>query len=250
MLSSRILKGGALLTDSRILVEQWDLAADSVTNLARLVDQNLLAKRSATRAHDVVNGVLRQRLVDPGTHVIAALKELVRHPRAFTEACYFEATRADALLGAFAEGPLWFWFNEGRIGVSLAETENWLAKLTSEGVLPDWTDQVRTRAAQGLLATTRDFGILKGAVRKEFASPSLSPSGFAYVAFRLHEQGVVARGLAVSPVWRRWLLRPDEVEHLFAEIAHLGVLRRSQAGSVVRFDWELPSLVEVAHAVA
>lgn len=250
MMSARILKGGALLTDSRILVEQWDPTAGSAANLVRLVDENLMAKRSAARARDVITGVLRQRLVDPGPHVIAALKELVDHPRAFTEACYFEACRADALLAAFAEGPLWAWFNEGRVGVSLADTESWLAKLISDGKLPDWSDQVRTRAAQGLLATTRDFGVLRGAVRKEFAPPSLSPAGFAFVAFRLHEQGLVAHGLSSSLVWRRWLLQADEVERLFAEVAHLGVLRRSQAGSVARIDWELSSLVEVARAVA
>jgi hypothetical protein len=244
------MKGGALLTDSRILVDQWDLAQDTATNFSRVLDENLLAKRSNMRAHDVVSRVLSQRFVEPGPHVIAALKELVRHPRAFTEACYFEASRSDGLLAAFAEGPLWQWFNEGRIGVGVAETETWLAKLAGDGEAPDWSEQVRTRVARGLLAAVRDFGMLRGAVLKEFAPPSMSPSGFAYVAFRLHEHGVVARGLITSSVWKRWRLQPDEVEHLFAEAAHLGVLRKSQAGTVVRVDWELPSLVEVARAVA
>ena len=37
------------------------------------------------------------------------------------------------------------------------------------------------KVARGLLAALRDFGILSGAVRKEFASPSLSIAGFGYV---------------------------------------------------------------------
>jgi hypothetical protein len=249
MLSSRILKGGALQAESRILVEQWDLTLDDASNLSHLVGGNLLAKRSLARAQDVAN-VLRRRLVEPGPHVIAALKELVDHPRAFTEACFFEATRADALLAAYAEGPLWQWYTEGHLSVSVTDTETWLHHLTSKGDLPRWSDQVRSRAARGLLATTRDFGILRGAAHKEFATPSLSPSGFAYIAFRLHEQGIVARGLTRNPAWRRWLMGDDEVERLFAEAAHLGVLRQSQAGSVVRIDWELQSLIEVARAVA
>jgi hypothetical protein len=249
MLSSRILKGGALLSESRILVEAWDLSEADRANLDHLVQENLLAKRSPGRTRDVAK-LLRQRLVAPGPQVIAALKELVDHPTAFREACYFEATRADGLLAAYAEGPLWAWYEEGRRRVTTEDTEGWLAALVGRRELPGWSDTVRSRVAQGLLATTRDFGILRGAVRKEFAPPSLSPSGFAYVAFRLHEQGAVARGLTRNPVWRRWLLDADEVEQLFAEAAHLGVLRHDQAGSVVRIDWELPSLVEVAHAVA
>ena len=250
MLSSRIMKGGALLNESRILVEQWDLSAEPSINLSRIVDENLLAKKSTMRSHDVVSRVLSQRFVEPGAHVIAALKQLTGHARAFTEACYFESTRSDQLLAAFVEGPLWQWSTEGRIGVAVVDTESWLAKLASNGELPDWSVEVRTRVARGLLAALRDFGVLKGATRKEFATPSLSPSGFAYVAFRLREQGVVARGLTTSPVWRHWRLQADEIEHLFAETAHLGVLRKSQVGTVVRIDWELESLVEVARAVA
>lgn len=249
MLTSRILKGGALLGESRILVESWDHGQSVSANLASASTSNILAKRSATRSKDVL-AVLRQRLIEPGTHVLAALHALVDHPRAFREACYFEATRADALLAAFAEHALWESYQAGRVGVSPDDIVKWLRNLSANKCLPAWSDEVFTRAAQGLLATTRDFGILRGAVRKEFAGPSLSAAGFAYVAFRLHEQGTVARGIGASPVWHRWMLSSGDVEHLFGEVSTLGVLRRSQAGSVVRIDWELPSLVEVARAVA
>jgi hypothetical protein len=250
MFSARILKGGALLDESRILVEHWDPGVAPEANLFRLLEDNGLAKRSRMRAHDVLYTVLRPRFVEPGPHVIPALRQLVGHPRAFSEACYFEASRADSLLGAFAESPLWNWFQAGRVGVTLEETVSWLDALIAGELLPTWSDQVRTRAAQGLLATTRDFGVLRGAVRKELAPPRLSPAGFAYVAFRMHEEGITARGLAESHVWRRWLLGPGEVAQLLAEVAHLGVLRHSRAGSVVRVDWEKANLLEVARAVA
>jgi hypothetical protein len=93
MLTSNILKGGALLDDARRLVEVWDLNEDAAWNLDRIAEENLLAKRSRARAEAVLQRVLRPRLVEPGPQVIAAMKQLRTSPRGFAEAYYFEATR-------------------------------------------------------------------------------------------------------------------------------------------------------------
>lgn len=250
MFTSRIQKGGALLAESRVLVEEWDLSLTPGSNLDNLEDRNVFAKRSISRTHDILREVLRPRFVEPGPQVIPALRPLAPHPRPFAEACYFEAARADALLAALGEGPLWAWYQAGRIDVQTEDVLEWLGGLHHRGAVPDWSTSVSERVAQGLLAAVRDFGVLTGVTRKRFASPRLTPAGFAYVAFRLHEGGATARGLVNSAVWRRWLLGPDDVVQLLAELAHLGILRHSRAGSVARLDWEMDSLLEVARAVA
>jgi Putative inner membrane protein (DUF1819) len=249
-LTSNIQKGGALLDDCRRVVEAWENDRTPEENLARIADENLLAKASRARTEDVLLRVIRPRLVAPGRHVIPALKGLLTEPRAFTEACYYEAARDDSLLAAFAEGPLWSWWQAGRVGVGIDDVTSWLGALAKEGRIPAWSDSVRTKAARGLLAALRDFGVLRGATRKEIAPPAMSPQGFAYVAWREHEQGASSRALATSRVWRRWLLEPDRVADLFAHAARLGVLRFSSAGSAVRVDWLTGSLAEVTGAAA
>ena len=250
MLTSNILKGGALLDDARRLIDVWDLGEDTTWNLRRIGEENLLAKPSHARAEDVLKRVLRPRLVEPGPQVIEALKELRSSPRGFVEAYYYEATRDDGLLAACAEGPLYEWWEAGRISVDVNEVAAWLGKLSADGETPSWADGTRIEVARHLLAALRDFGILTGAVRKEFSRSSLSIAGFSYVAFRLHETGASSRTLQASPVWRRWLLDQGRVTELFQEAARNGLLRYSSAGSVVRVDWLQESLSEVARAVA
>jgi Putative inner membrane protein (DUF1819) len=228
----------------------WDQREDPAWNLDRIADENLLAKPSRARAEDVLRRVLRPRLVEPGPQVIAAMKELLLSPRSFVEAYYLEATRDDDLLAAFAEGPLFEWWGTGRVAVNVNEVVIWLADLAAQGNAPPWTDTIRIKVARGLLAALRDFGILTGTVRKEFAGRSLSIAGFAYVAFRLHETGASSRALLASPVWRRWLLDQGRVTELFHEAARNGLLRYSSAGSAVRVDWLQESLSEVVRAVA
>lgn len=248
--TSNIQKGGALLDDARRVVEVWDVDQDADTNLSRISEQNLLAKPSRARADDVLLRVLRPRLVEPGPQVIAALKQLLPSPRGFADAYYFEATRDDALLAAFAEGPLFEWWERGRVGVDVDSVSVWLADLSARGQTPPWTETIRTKVARGLLAALRDFGILTGAVRKEFAPPSLGIAGFGYVAFRLHQDGASSRALFASPVWRRWLLDTPRVRELFHEAERQGLLRYSSAGSAVRVDWLQDTLSEVVCAVA
>ncbi len=250
MLTSNILKGGALIDDARRLVEVWDLSEDPAWNLRHVSDQNLLAKPSRARADAVLQRVLRPRLVEPGPQVITALRELWSSPRGFVEAYYFESTRADGLLAAFAEGPLFTWWEAGRITVDVDEVAAWLADLAAKGETPSWGDKTRIEVARHLLAALRDFGILAGAVRKEFSRPTLSNAGFSYVAFRLHENGASSRALLASSVWRRWLLDSARVTELFHEAARNGLLRFSSAGSSVRVDWLEHSLPEVARVVA
>jgi hypothetical protein len=111
-----IQKGGALLQDSRRLIEAWDLEATADENLDRIASANLLGKTTRRRLDDVLMRILRPRLVAPGPQIIAAMKQLLGHDRALTEALYFEASTDDALLAAFAEGPLYDWYDAGRGG--------------------------------------------------------------------------------------------------------------------------------------
>lgn len=245
-----IQKGGALLDDSRRVVEVWDPALGADANLERIRHENLLGKPSQARADDVLQRIIAPRLVAPGPHLIPALRAFLADPRAFREACYYEASRDEPLLAAFAEEHLYGLWESGRIGVSITDATKWLEDQQQHGRTPQWTDVVRTKVARGLLAALRDFGILIGARTKDIAPPGITARGFSYVAWRLHEQGASSRALVSSPVWRRWLLEPARVHDLLTQASRLGILTVATAGSAVRIDWTATTLAEVTGAAA
>lgn len=245
-----IQKGGALLEDSRRLVEAWDLSDSPEENLERIASANLLGKATRRRADDILMRILRPRLVSAGPQVMEALKELLGHDRALTEALYFEAANDDALLAAFAEGPLFDWYEAGRTGVAIDDVTNWLASEWANGRAPDWSPTVRTKVGRGLLAALRDFGVLDGAVKKSFAAPRMSLAGFCYVAYRLHEGGASSRRVAENRVWRRWLLDSGHIEDLFAQASRADVLSYGSVGSTIRIDWHVHRLEEAVRVAA
>jgi hypothetical protein len=245
-LDTRIIKGGALLYDTRRFLEAWDQKLGPEENLDRLRRSGALGKRSGKRSADVL-AVLRQRFVEPDGTVIATLRLLLGDPRAFREACYYEAARAHALLAAFVEEALFAWQQAGRTQVTVADAVAWLG---SGDRTPSWTEPTRLRVAQGLFSALRDFGLLEGAVRKRIAPPRLSMRGFAYVAVRERDQHRSGRSLLQAAVWRRYLLAPEHVRALFLEADRLKVLRFAEAGTAIRIDWLIANLEEVPRVVA
>ncbi len=243
---TRIIKGGALLDDTRRFLEAWDPTLGPKENLDRLRRTGALGKRSRSRAADVL-AILRQRFTEPGPTVIATLRLLASDTRGFREACYYEASRAHPLLAAFTEQALFAWREAGRAEVTIADTVAWLA--AGDRTTP-WTDPTRLRVAQGLLSALRDFGILEGAVRKRIAPPRLSMRGFAYVAVRERDRHQSGRSLLLAPVWRRYLLTAEHVRSLFMEADRLKVLRFAEAGTAIRIDWLIRSLEEVPGVIA
>lgn len=250
-LSSNIVKGGALIDDTTRFVLAWDHSLTPGQNLDRVVKENLLGLPSRSRASDIACYAFAPRFVRPGPEVVKALRTLLPNRPSFVDACYYEATRADALLARFAQEAMMGWYAEGRRQIDVGIVRDWLSDIAVAGIIPIWADTLTQRVAQGLIATLRDFGRLHGArrsQRKEIVQPGTSIGGFAYVAYRLHQQGESSRAILSSEVWTRWLLNSEQVDELMHRLASLGIVYYSVAGSVLRIDWRVESLQEIADA--
>lgn len=252
-LSPNIVKGGALLNDTVQFMLAWNHSLTPKQNLDRVVKENLLGLPSRSRAADIASYAFAPRFVKPGPEVTKALQSLLQNRPSFVDACYYEATRADALLARFAQEAIMGWYAEGRRQIDVGTVRDWLSDIAIAGIISIWSDTLTQRVAQGLIATLRDFGRLHGAQRshrKEIVQPGMSIGGFAYVAYRLHQQGKSSRAILSSEVWKRWLLNSDQVDELMHRLASIGIVYYSVAGSVLRIDWRVESLQEIADATA
>jgi Putative inner membrane protein (DUF1819) len=237
-ITARIIKGGALLDDSRRFVETWNLGSSADENLRDFRLENLLHKRSRSRAEDTV-AILRQRFVNPGEEVIPALKALLPYARSFTEACYFEAARSDDLLAHVAGDVLYE--RRGRTGtaINVDQVERDLLDGPAGTTMSEWGQSTRARVLQGILSALRDFGILEGRARKYLARPHLSAKGIAYVLGRLRDLEDSSHDIVTSRAWRWWFYDERDIRAALLGADRDGVIRFAQAGSAVRIDWHV-----------
>jgi hypothetical protein len=250
--SSKIIKAGALIADTKALLSAWDPGLPVRENLHRVLRQNLLGKSSRSRAEDIL-AIFKQRYLAEET-VARALATLVRHKcngNTLERIFYFHAVRADSLLHDTVTELLVPHWSRGTAEINIREIELALRKWVKEGRTSSaWSDYTIRRVTQGVLSTLRDFGVLQGAVNKRLAPVYLSVQAFSYIAFYLKQHQPSGTKLIDLVDWRLFFLPREGVERFLLEAHQHGLLEYHVAGSVTRLTFPVSTLEEYANVLA
>jgi hypothetical protein len=250
--SSRIIKAGALLADTKTLLAHWDPGISISDNLGRVRRENLFGKASRSRVEDIL-AIFRQRYLGEES-VARALIALVKPPfpgAALDRILYFHAARSDRLLRDTVVDILVPMKARGIAEIDVMDLQRVLTAWVAEGrTAGRWSESTTTRVAQGLLSTLRDFGVLQGEVRKRIAPAYLPVEALAYVAFCLKQQQPSGARLIDSPDWTLFFLPREGVERFLFEAHQRGLLEYHAAGSVTRLGFPAANLEEYAHVLA
>ena len=250
--TSKIIKAGALLTDTKTLLANWNETLSVQENLSLFRQENIFGKASRSRVEDILN-IFRQRyLVSPS--VTRALIVLVKNrfpSEGLDRLLYFHSAESDRLLHDTVTDILANLRMQGRSEISLEDAQTALKRWVSEGkTVGKWSDYTILRVARGLLSTLRDFGVLQGAANKRLATVYLPVESFAYVAFYLRQFQPSGERLIQDPEWRLFFLSHDLVENFFMEAHQRSLLEYHAAGSVIRITFPTESLEEYAGVIS
>jgi hypothetical protein len=250
--SSKIIKAGALLTDTKLLLRQWHEGLDVQSNLDKVREYNLFGKASRSRAEDILSVFKQRYLKDPD--VLRALVTLTKGgmpAESLDRILYFQAARSDPLLHDLVTEVLADWTARSDREVRPWEVQKWVEEKVAAGKTErPWSPEVQRRVVQGLLSTLRDFGVLEGSVKKHLAYVYLPLHAFAFIAFQLHCEGHSGERLLNDPEWRLFFLPQGESERFFLEAHQEGFLEYYAAGRVVRIDFPGKDLKDYAGFLA
>lgn len=246
--TSKIIKAGALLADTKTLLSHWDVAVAVRKNLDRIRRDNIFGKASRSRVEDIL-AIFRQRYLTEAS-VTKALVTLVQHrfpSAALDRILYFHSAKADRLLYDTVTELLLPLKSHGISDISVTDIERTLCKWVSEGkTTAQWGDSTVRRVTQGLLSTLRDFGVLAGAVNKRIAPAYLPIAAFAYVMFYLKQGQPSGARLIDLPDWQLFFLLQEGIERFLVEAHQQGLLEYHAAGSVIRLTFPVDTLEEYA----
>ena len=250
--SSKIIKAGALIGDTKTLLSHWDVGASVDENISRVRRDNVFGKASRSRVEDIL-AIFRHRYLTEQS-VTKALVTLVqkRFPTAALEwLFYFHSARADRLLYDVVTEILVPLHARGWVDINVHAFQQSLAKWVNEGkTTGHWSEPTITRIAQGLLSALRDFGVLQGAVNKKIAPAFLPTESFAYVMFYLKQHQPSGVKLIELPDWKLFFLSREGVERFLFEAHQRSLLEYHVAGSVTRLTFPAETLDEYANVLA
>jgi hypothetical protein len=250
--TSKIIKAGALLADTKTLLSHWDVRASIRENLDRLHRENVFGKASRSRVKNIL-AIFRQRYLREES-VATALVTLVNHrfpASSLDRLFYFHSARADYLLHDMVTEVLLPLKVRGIMNIEVTEVEGSIARWVREGkTTRSWGENTIRRVTQGLLSTLRDFGVLAGAVNKRLAPAYLPIEAFAYITFYLKQRQPSGAKLIDLPDWKLFFLPPEGVERLLVEAHQQGLLEYHAAGTVTRLTFPSNSLEDYAYVLA
>lgn len=250
--SSRIIKAGALIGDTKTLLSHWDIAASVAENIDRVQRHNVFGKASRSRVQDIL-AIFRQRYLTEDA-VTKALVTLVRGTfpaAALDKILYFHSARADSLLNDAVTEILVPLHAQGLVDLNPMSFQRSLAKWVEEGkTTGHWSASTIERISRGLLAALRDFGVLQGIINKKIAPLFLPLEAFSYIVFYLKQHQPSGAMLIELADWKLFLLERNDVERLLFEAHQHELLEYHVAGSVTRLTFPAGTLEEYANVLA
>jgi len=246
--TSRIIKASALISDTRLLLAEWDLSRPAAENIADAHRRNILGKSSRKRAKDVLQ-IFRQRYFDD-PDVGATLVTLTQRgaPAQWIDPLlYFFSAQNDSTLRDLVIEVLYPRHRAGDtdlpVGVVLGAIHTWVAegKTTSR-----WGEKTILRVARNSMAALRDFGILQGKAKKRLAPVYLPVPTFALMALWLQRRERSGYRVLHSDEWKLFFLPIEGVERYFIEADQQHLLTYQAAGSVIRIEFPAATMREYA----
>jgi hypothetical protein len=249
-LTSRIQKGGALLSDMRQLVCHW--RSRPLETSPHVFVRSVLSKATHARAKDTYIRAFLPRMIEGSPREAWKLCEAIElkspSPEIVASFYYWVTARAEWGLYQFVTGELYAASRNGMLVVTPADLSLWIRKTCVEEGL-SWSDVVTIKVARGMLATLRDFGVLQGTSKKTISPSHLPLESFCMVAWCLRMELHDQRELKSHPDWRLFLLSPAHVERLLLEAHQHGWLHYQAAGGVTRIEFPCQTFDEYTRHV-
>jgi hypothetical protein len=251
--TSRLQKGGALLEDVRILIRIWDNDATISVGQTKVIEENILGKKTRKRAKDVIMHCFVPRFIKgdpPEAWRLMKVLEDRNLPLEILKPIYYWITaRSERLIYDYVTDKVFTKSKGSDYIIRMDETIEWIKKRLSEQK-KSWSNDVTKRVASGLLSALRDFGILEGKGKKRIAPVYLPIESFSYIVFVLYSLGTTPEKIISHKDWKLFLMVPQVVERLFLEAHQMRLLHFQAAGNIYRIEFFAKTIEEMADVIA
>ncbi|MCL6478740.1 MAG: DUF1819 family protein [Peptococcaceae bacterium] len=240
-----IMKGGAMIGECFMLLREWRPGERKEDFINRIAAENLIGKATRKRARDIINRIFFRRFFTNGETTADNLKSILSlgYTDDLLKILYYHTALSDDLLYDFVTQYLYLLYFEGRYKLDTTDGVSFINQVISQHSF-SWSENIKTKTSRGLLAACRDFGILHGTVKKQFAPVHIPEVTFYYIAYNLKSVVPAAGKIIEHPHWRLFLLTVNQVEQLFLEAHQNGNLGYYSAGGITRIDWKYESFTD------
>jgi hypothetical protein len=237
VVSSFTIVKGSLIDETYAVLRDWDYGLSKLENLRHAREDNTMGATSANWALNVAK-VLNRRFDPAGRdRPLVALAKAGCDPEVWKPLLLYHMTRDEFLVRDFLINWLYPQFTAGAYRLHADDVLPYLGGLNKKKGIEwsgSWSASTLQRVASGLLRIAADFGLLKGAQAKEFASYHLPEQSFLYLLHAMMDSEANARRVIDAKDWHMYLMDAADVERELLRLHQFRKLHYEVAGSLAQ----------------
>lgn len=237
--SSRLSARSALYTELRVLLGDSKDGMKSAEYRSLVVDENCLSRGSAAARRKLWKELHARYRLDERDPLFAAFQEEWRRSESETErslTAYVLFALYDRLVTDLGTEWLFPLLRRAPADVRVGDVRAFLARAHHHPEVARWSEETTAAVAQKYCASIRDFGLVKGTVRKVTVRPALYGSPVRLLIRALRIVGTPPLTLVQAPIFRLLAVETTEVVDVLGELNRTGALRFRIQGDVVELD--------------
>jgi hypothetical protein len=249
VVSSFTIVKGSLIDETYSVFRSWDYGLSKLENLRRAREENRMGATSANWALNVAKVINRRFDPDGRDRPLVELAKSGCDREVWKPLMLYHMTRDEFLVRDFFLNWLYPQFTEGAYRLRAGDVFPYLQALTKKKGIEwsgNWRDSTLKRVGSGLLRIAVDFGLLKGAQTREFASYHLPEESFLYLLHSMMDAEANARRVIDAEDWRMYLMDSADVERELLRLHQYRRLHYEVAGSLAQIKLPAPSAAEYA----
>jgi hypothetical protein len=238
---------GSLIEETYAVFRSWDYALSKTENLKLAREQNTIGAKSANWALNVSWAISRR--FDPAgrDRPLVELAKSGCDREVWKPLLLYHMTRDEFLVRDFLVNWLYPQFTAGAYRLHADDVLPYLGGLNKKKGIEwsgSWSASTLQRVASGLLRIAADFGLLKGAQAKEFASYHLPEQSFLYLLHAMTDCEASARRVIDAEDWRMYLMDASDVERELLRLHQFRKLHYEAAGTLAQIKLPAGSAAE------
>lgn len=249
VVSSFTIVKGSLIDETYAVFRDWDYGLSKLENLRHAREENTMGATSANWALNVAK-VINRRFDPAGRdRPLVELAKAGCDREVWKPLLLYHMTRDEFLVRDFLVNWLYPQFTAGAYRLHADDVLPYLQALGKKKGIEwsgSWSDSTLERVASGLLRIAADFGLLKGAQAKEFASYHLPEPSFLYLLHAMTDNEANARRVIDAEDWRMYLMDAADVERELLRLHQFRKLHYEVAGSLAQIKLPAASAADYA----
>jgi len=238
-LDPKIAHHGAYIDETKLLLREYRRLESFDALKERVVEENILNKSTDYYRKNILREVARRYIPDTETYTTTPLMRVLdANLRDDVENwCLYYEFAQDPFIRLVTIEYLYPEFEKGTLSVRSEEVVEYLEDIQNEyRGMRDRTETTIEEAASKYLAAMKNYGLLEGHQRKEFAITYIPDEAIAYVVYRLFDRGVdTAAGVIEHEDWQLLLLGEEDVRRRLQDISS-SYVRYEKLGSTERLE--------------